>query len=182
MLSIPPTIRNKALPFRPGRAAASENLIGSRAFSLIETTLAIGIVAFAFVAILGLMPIGLASFRKAMDISTNSRIVQQVTAELQQGASFLNKPPIMYFNEQGDRMAAATNPDGDRALYFVNMVVEPSTTLPGGVSPDLATVTVEIAKNSGSGTPSRDPATSAFADQPGLQVWRYPVLVATRNL
>lgn len=154
----------------------------SKAFSLVETTLAIGIVAFAFVAILGLMPIGLTSFRKAMDLSTNSRIVQQVTAELQQGANLLSQQPVLYFDEQGDRMATATGPDGDKALYYVNMVVQPSTALPGGVSPDLATVTVEIAKNSGDKAPARDPATSTFSEQPGLQVWRYPVFIATRNL
>ncbi len=160
----------------------SSRAAAKRAFSLIETTLAIGIVAFAFVGILGLMPIGLTSFRKAMDMSTNSRIVQQVATDLQQGTNVLAQQPILYFDEQGDRIASATEADGTKALYYVNMVVAPSTTLPGGVSPDLATVTVEIVKNPENAALSRNPATLAVIEQPGQQVWRYPVFIATQNL
>jgi hypothetical protein len=54
------------------------------AFSLVEVVLAIGIVAFAFVALLALMPMGLTNFRKAMNASVGSEIGQRVFNDLQQ--------------------------------------------------------------------------------------------------
>jgi type II secretory pathway pseudopilin PulG len=55
-----------------------------KGFSLIESTLAIGVVAFSFVAILGLLPAGLTTFRKAMDASVGAEIGQRVLNDLQQ--------------------------------------------------------------------------------------------------
>ncbi len=54
------------------------------AFSLVEVVLAIGIVAFAFVALLALLPMGLSNFRKAMNASIGSEIGQRVFNDLQQ--------------------------------------------------------------------------------------------------
>lgn|GEM_PF-6307406 len=45
-----------------------------RGFTLIETAFAIGIVAFAFVALIGLLPAGLTNFREAMDPSVGAQI------------------------------------------------------------------------------------------------------------
>ena len=151
------------------------------AFSLVETTLAIGVVAFALVAMLGLLPVGLTSFREAMDASTSSRILQRVSADLRQGSSVQAQQPILYFDEQGDETTAAAS-DGKRALYHVNTLVQPATSLPGGASSSLTTVTVEIVKNPQSVVVPRDPATLAFLAQPGMPVWRYPVYIATQSL
>ena len=160
-----------------------ESPCGNRAgaFSLVETTLAIGVVAFALVAMLGLMPVGLLSFREAMDASTSSRIVQRVSAELRQGTNVSAQQPLLYFDEQGDETTASAS-DGKRALYFVNTLVQPATSLPGGEASSLTTVTVEIVKNPTSEAVPRDPATLAFLEQPGMPVWRYPVYIATQSL
>jgi uncharacterized protein (TIGR02598 family) len=151
------------------------------AFSLVETTLAIGVVAFALVAMLGLMPVGLTSFREAMDASTSSRIIQRVSAELRQGTSVVAQQPILYFDEQGDETTANAQ-DGKKALYHVNTLVQTATSLPGGASSSLNTVTVEIVKNPRSEAVPRDPSTLAFLEQPGMPVWRYPVYIATQSL
>ena len=50
-----------------------------RAFTLIETVLAIGIVSFAFVALMGLLPCGLQVFRKAMDTGRTKYAGQVLT-------------------------------------------------------------------------------------------------------
>jgi len=151
------------------------------AFSLVETTLAIGVVAFALVAMLGLLPVGLTSFREAMDASTSSRIIQRVSADLRQGSSVQTQQPILYFDEQGDETTAGAS-DGKKALYHVNTVVQPATSLPGGGSSSLTTVTVEIVKNPKSEAVPRDPSTLAFVARPGMPVWRYPVYIATQSL
>jgi hypothetical protein len=48
------------------------------AFSLVEITVAIGVIAFALVAILGLLPIGMKSGREAIDATRTSLIAQDV--------------------------------------------------------------------------------------------------------
>lgn len=151
------------------------------AFSLIETTLAIGVVAFALVAMLGLMPVGLTSFREAMDASTSSRILQRVSSDLRQGTNVVAQQPMLYFDEQGDK-TTANGADGKKALYYVNTLVQPTTSLPGGVDSSLTTVTVEIVKNPKNEAVPRDPATLAFLERPGMPVWRYPVYIATQSL
>ena len=53
-------------------------------FSLVEVVLAVGVIAFAFVAILGLLPAGLQQFRQAMDNSVAAQISQRIILEAQQ--------------------------------------------------------------------------------------------------
>lgn len=56
-------------------------------FSLVEVALAIAVIAFAFVALLGLLPAGLTTFRRALDISICTEIAQRLVADAQ-GADF----------------------------------------------------------------------------------------------
>ena len=53
-------------------------------FSLVEVTLAIGIVAFAFVALFALLPVGMNTFKQAMDTSVTAQIAQRIAGELQE--------------------------------------------------------------------------------------------------
>jgi len=63
------------LSTRQGKAAA---------FTLIEVAIAVGILAVALVALLGLMPAGMTNFRKAMDTSTTAQIAQRILLDMQQ--------------------------------------------------------------------------------------------------
>jgi uncharacterized protein (TIGR02598 family) len=58
--------------------------LAAKAFSLVESVLAVGVVAFAFVGLVGLLPCGLDMFRKSMDISLAAQISQRVFDDLQQ--------------------------------------------------------------------------------------------------
>jgi len=122
-------------------------------FSLVEIVMAIGIVAFAFVTILGLIPTGLNTFRSAMDTSVSERIFRQVINEAQQTDfdTLVGTPPVTprYFDNQGNEVAAATT-----AIYQVHTRITPSTVLPAAPAPStaniyVATVTVQVAKNPG---------------------------------
>jgi len=53
-------------------------------FSLVEVVLAVGVVAFAFVAILGLIPAGMTQFRQAIDTTVCAQIAQRVIGDAQQ--------------------------------------------------------------------------------------------------
>ena len=53
-------------------------------FSLVEVSVAIGIVAFAFVALFALLPQGMSTFRKTIETGVCSQIAQKVISDLQQ--------------------------------------------------------------------------------------------------
>jgi uncharacterized protein (TIGR02598 family) len=54
------------------------------AFSLIEVVLALGVVAFAFVALFGMLPVGLNAFNNSIDSTTEAQIAENVMAQLRQ--------------------------------------------------------------------------------------------------
>ncbi len=98
------------------------------AFTLVEVVLAIGVIAFAFVALLGLLPIGLSTFRHAVDISVTAQIAQRVIGDaqeadfdaladhpqnVQQGEFFIL--PLRYFDDQGTEIDVADSAGGPSA-------------------------------------------------------------------
>jgi uncharacterized protein (TIGR02598 family) len=99
--------------------------LAQKGFSLVEVVLAVGVIAFAFVAILGLIPAGLTQFRQAIDTSVCSQISQRVIMDAQQtefntlidaadpqsqqaGVTFrapkFTNPQLRYFDEQGNEV------------------------------------------------------------------------------
>jgi uncharacterized protein (TIGR02598 family) len=106
-------------------------------FSLVEISLALAIAAFAFVAMLGLIPSGLGNFRSAMNTQTTTEIFRRLSAEFQEtdfgvllaasvkegGASKqFYQLPLRHFDEQGEevRVNDPENPSTDeiaRIMY-----------------------------------------------------------------
>lgn len=141
----------------------------SAAFSLVEVTLAIGVMGFAFVAIIGLVPVGLGNFRQTKNVSVASDIAVRIISELQDtpftqliaGATTTGQSwsltkadgtAIRYFDDQGAEVL--TNDPG--VVYQVNICVynAPAFVLPLKTSPQipngaLASVTVEVAYDPG---------------------------------
>lgn len=131
-------------------------------FSLVEVALSIGIIAFAFVGLMSLLPAGLTTFRRALDVSICMQIAQRIVSEAQ-GADFdvvtdrLNLPTwapgedysfrmhragtdiplIRYFDEQGNEIipVAGTLSSAEKVavVYAVNVRVIPRVTLPTGL-------------------------------------------------
>jgi len=87
-------------------------------FSLVEVTLAIGIVSFAMLALLGVVPVGLSTMRQAADRTVESQIVRQIGAEaLYTPFSELKtnfSGTTLYFNDEG---SALTNAAASAARY-----------------------------------------------------------------
>ena len=153
----------------------------SGGFSLVEVTMAIGIVSFAFLTTLGLIPTGLKTFRSAIDTSVGGQIFQRMINEAQQtdfdtlldrtnlpnypsdppvGFTFRSPtvatPAVRYFDDQGSECLDAQGKPSvtSKTIYHVNTRIMPVTTLVAtGTSPaanaNLATITVQIAKNPG---------------------------------
>lgn len=100
------------------------NGAGHRGFSLIEVVLALGVVGFSLVAILGVFPTGLAANRSSVSDTRAAQIANAVTATIDaQGAAFSN---VQCYGLTLD-LAALTTGDADiRKLY----VSYPSPTTP----------------------------------------------------
>jgi uncharacterized protein (TIGR02598 family) len=145
-------------------------------FSLVEVTLAIGIMAFAFVAIFGLIPVGLTTFSKAKNISIADQIAQRLITEFEQqdfntlvpvAQATPNNTFLAYgaggrqYDERGQWGGDPNLPAAQRAattIYWVNVRIMPATPVPkrgtsvgGTTSPgdnsDVAMVTIQVAYN-----------------------------------
>ena len=102
-------------------------------FTLIETALAVGIVAFALVPVVGLLPFGLQASRTASDLTINAQIAQRLSGMVAQSdessASFqAGSASLMqnYYYFDGDGQ-----PQGSTALktsvYTAGIVAGPTT-------------------------------------------------------
>jgi uncharacterized protein (TIGR02598 family) len=172
----------KPLNFRRG-------LFGdANAFSLVEVTLALGIVAFSLVTLLGLMPMGLATFHKAVETSVSSQIVQQVVTDVEQtdfsqlttSATGVTQLGLRYFDDQGNELPSATSPG---AIYQVNVVVNTSPVFSGGSStaaPSLACLTIDIVTNPGNAALTYNTGSLTVVQDPahGVYVSRHSAYVS----
>lgn len=120
-----------------------------QAFSLVEISLAIGIIAFAFVALFGLLPTGLNIFRSSVDTANETWIMQDLNSMIQvtdwsklDSMSFEKSGEIFYYDEEGRLTDTEKAPSADsvvkaRRLYAVKLIVEPMyQPAEGGDSPD----------------------------------------------
>jgi type II secretory pathway pseudopilin PulG len=140
------------------------------AFSLIEVTLAIAIVAFGFIAVFGLIPVGLNTFRNAKTVSVSNQIAQRLITEYEQAdwttlitgtdgvVATWNKPSIINtsYNEQGQMPPGGTTGILAELMMNARVRITPGVPLPGWAStdgtsknfdPNVAKVVVQVAFN-----------------------------------
>jgi uncharacterized protein (TIGR02598 family) len=137
----------------------------SPGFSLVEVTLAMGLVSFSLVGLMGLLPVGLSNFREAMEIQTQARIAQQIAAEFQlmpfpeiSDGSYQSGFP-RHYDEEGTAVAAT------EAIYTVTADAPGALELPGGAdNPDLRLLTFGIRKKT---SPKTSEAFSLVASNTG---------------
>jgi len=126
------------------QSSARAPLAAQSAFSLIEITLSIGIIAFAFVGLFGLLPTGLQIFRNSVDVANETWIMQNLNSMVQvtewpQIVRNLGQPTgdIYYFDEEARLTDTRDKPSGEpevlnRRLYaaklFVEQVYHPNST------------------------------------------------------
>lgn len=152
-LSLKPLPRHQRFVF-PGSCA--RNRFRSGGFTLVEVTLAIGIISFAFVAMFGMLPVGLNVSRQAMDTTIEAQIVQQLKTQALQtdfkklgslGKDAQGNVAPFYFDDQGKVVETSSE-----AVYKAEFLPVPGeTVLPdGSVSKRLATVTILVLNTKGS--------------------------------
>lgn len=173
---------------------------GQRGFSLVEISAALGIVSFAFVALLGLMADGVGKFRGAMDTTITAQIASRMINDAQQ-AEFselvgshespenTERKAVRYFDEQGNEIVPAEESlspaEQLRVVYRVGTRVRPQAELPQGYfsdTPQLAQVTIQVVHVPGEAdleVETRDGAgQNLFKAGPGVPVYTYSALVA----
>jgi uncharacterized protein (TIGR02598 family) len=107
----PPPIRSS----RRGESLHCRNA----AFSLVEVTIAVGIVSFAVLTLLGIVPVGLMAAQEAARQTTCSHIVRQISSDLgmlsfSQMEAYLAEP--QYYGYDGKRLK-----DGDQAVFVAEL-------------------------------------------------------------
>jgi uncharacterized protein (TIGR02598 family) len=128
-----------------------------RGFTLVEVLLALGIVSFAFMALCGMLPVGLKTYRDAMDATCRANIVRVVSAELAQSpyttinATLTNTDKDRYFSDQG--LVVTNAADARFCVKYVNVLSE--TMLFGATNSSLKPVTIEISAVQGGRSLSR---------------------------
>lgn len=130
------------------------------AFTLVEVAIAIGILAVALVALLGMLPVGMNNFRKAMDTSVTAQIAQRILHDMEQAefnevidithlpadqtsycpphfsfrAPKVNEPALRYFDDQGEEVIPKgekpTEAEKKAIIYHVNIRIIPRAELP----------------------------------------------------
>lgn len=97
------------------------------AFTLVEVTLSVGVLAVALVSLMGLLPVGLANFRQAMTNTIESQIVQSISNEVLQtkfgNLDALSKQEYVYGNDGKPLEKAPTA--AEPAIYTAHVSLRP---------------------------------------------------------
>jgi len=150
---------------RPG----DEKHLRCSGFSLVEVTLAIGILGFSAVVILGLLPTGLASSQRSNLVTVGARLAAEVQSELQEVglASFQTNTTSfdidgrMVINAQGATVGT-TPPVYDVCRTVADCALAPQ------VSSPLKRIVVQVLNNPGRKTLSRGDTNLPFTVPAGM--------------
>src|SRR4051812_30802590 len=106
-------------------------------FTLVEVAMAIGIVSFGFVAILGLLPTSMEVFRASMNLSISTQIAQRLLNDAQQtefAALTGGEVPlphhelaVRYFDEEGNELPVDK---ADESIFEAHTVVQSNPKFP----------------------------------------------------
>jgi uncharacterized protein (TIGR02598 family) len=131
-------------------------------FSLVEIALALALLAFAVVPLVALLPAGMTTFRRALDVSICSQIAQRVASDARAldfdllidretlgrmkanehftfRAPAINAPALRYFDDQGveivPRREKLSPEEALEVVYRVNTRILPRAKLPRANAP-----------------------------------------------
>lgn len=156
-------MKNVSLPIRSRRKSG---------FSLVEVVLALGICSFAMVAIVGMIPVGLSTFKDAMNTTVQSQIVQRIAGDvlLADYQNLATGQEETYYNDQGTKLET---PSGE--LAYTARVEQPTALTAKGANDSVTPgekVVIKIAKT--------HPGQSfeMVESQTPHQIYSYSVIVA----
>lgn len=93
-------------------------------FTLVEVTISLGIVAFAMVSLVGLLPAGLSNFRVAMSNTIEAQIVQALSEDVA-ATDFAHLAGLENQKFTFDSRGVETAADGKFAVYTASITLQP---------------------------------------------------------
>lgn len=161
-------------------------------FTLVEVTLALGLLSFGLVAIYGLLPVGLSTFRESVSDTVQTTVTQsistlvhqtkfsnitggqdRVASLLQSGEEPVSVDPVYYyFDDEGTRISDPRMSAYTAAAWFTPEVSIPAADAQRVFTPSAGTLTLWVYCNRGSFVGSK-PAGKASK--------KYATLVADMN-
>lgn len=135
-----------------------------RGFSLVETTIAVGIAATVLVALVGLIPVSLDTLREASNTTASARIVQSISSDyrMREWSDVLQQqqqgsPEDYSFDGQGTRVKAGDS----TAIFTARVSVVDAQPLPGMTSsnPRLKAVQILVTSSPNPDLAFQQPAT-----------------------
>ncbi|SDU03025.1 Verru_Chthon cassette protein B [Verrucomicrobium sp. GAS474] len=119
-------------------------------FTLIETALALGVVSFALVGVLGMIPMGLTTLRDTINITVQTQIAQGLINDLVQSDYTALAASTHYYDEQGTEVAAS-----DPVRQFTAQIETRSASVADLASDAGTTVAITIQSRKLSAAPAR---------------------------
>lgn len=121
----------------------------SNAFSLVEVTLSIGIVAFGLIAILGLLPSGLQSFRGSIGRTVGAQVAQGIISGAKQAdfTSLTNGITYSNYTQEGIPAKSAADTIFTAEITVTNQSSVPGTGTTRFINRSLALVKVRVVEN-----------------------------------
>ena len=130
-------------------------LVDQLGFSLVEVTIAIGVVSFCLLTVIGLLPVGLGTLREAIDQTVQSQIAQKLAGEIlltpysqlttkYAGSNF-------YFDDAGSLVTAVSDRRHQVQIILTNPVYPGSSNAPTNtpIANSIQTVQMTIVKMPG---------------------------------
>lgn len=96
-----------------------------RGFSLVEVAIALAVIGFSCACLIGLLPVGLLTFRQAMGNTVESEIVQSISNDLRLDnfstlVSYASSSPSYYYDHDGAVVAQKAD-----AFYQAQLLLTP---------------------------------------------------------
>jgi uncharacterized protein (TIGR02598 family) len=134
---------------------------GLKAFTLVEVSLACGLISFALVSILGLMSVGLNTLRETMGRTVEGQIVQKLSAQIllvpfSQLQMNYATPQNLFYDQEGEEVSGSTS-----AAYTVSIQPPATAVYPGytnaptPTSSSLCLMQISVKRDQGSRAPNR---------------------------
>lgn len=132
--------------------SSARKLLG---FTLVETALAMGVIGFGLVGLLGLMPIGMSNYRDARDRTAEAQIFQGLNSRIQQTDYSQLKTAwpsgtVYGFDERGIEQK-----DASKALYTAEVVISDPPSILAASAANASTVSLVITTKTDANRKSR---------------------------
>lgn len=122
----------------------SQKRLHSGAFSLVEVVMSLGIVSFAMVGIMSLLPMGLATFRDSINTTTQAQIVQRLLND----ALLADYTSLKNYTTNYDESGRGVLSSSSSRIYTVDVVLTNITsTVTTNFPPSVATNLLIIVRN-----------------------------------